>query len=94
MGDDTEQLEILDQYPLKRLPDKNFTKEKLDPDLYKDPVIQVYLKTSMINCIHHHEDLLQICKEFDKQVTLFLFGKIADTNFLLTVILFVIVSNF
>lgn len=92
MGDKTEQLEDLEHYPLKTSQNKIDFSKGLNPDIYQNVEMEVHIKAAMIDCIRHHEDLLKVCKEFDKQVTLFLFMKIADTNFLLTVMLFALVS--
>lgn len=92
-GDDVELLENFEEYSLNHSNEQYFAKFELSVDSFKDKKIKKYLKEAILDCIAHHQDLLNICKEFDKRINMFLLGKVADVNFLLTAALFAIVSK-
>lgn len=93
-GDDVEVLENFEEYPLNKTTDQNLARFELTVESFKDKKVKIFLKEAIFDCIAHHQDLLNICTEFDKRTNMFLLGKVADVNFLLTAALFAIVSKF
>lgn len=95
MGDNIELLEDLDKYNLrsKHGDGKLFFNYELTNVTFKDPDVALHVKSSLLDCIQHHQTIMQLCKDFDNEMNLFILAKIGDINLLLTVILFAVVRQ-
>lgn len=91
-----DKIEVLEDFAFynnvgNELNKKNF---EFTPDTFKNPRMKEHLKAAFVDCIHHHEEIMSMAKEFEELTSSFFLIKLGDITGLLTLILFAIVRKF
>ncbi|XP_063709128.1 odorant receptor 83a-like [Culicoides brevitarsis] len=65
----------------------------LTPDAFKNPKLKKCLKEAFIDCIHHHEEIISMSKDYQNLMSTFFLLKLADITGLMTLILIAITTT-